>query len=55
MSKWAKDYAVVYACELTYVHRKETVKAEGLLEAMVLALDGKRSNEVVSTVKQVQK
>jgi hypothetical protein len=50
MSKWAKDYAVVYACELTYAHRHTVVQAEGLLGAMVVALDGKRSNEVVSTV-----
>ena len=53
MSKWAKDYAVVYACEQTYAHRHTVVQAEGLLGAMVVALDGKRSNEVVSTVKLV--
>jgi hypothetical protein len=53
MSKYNKNYAVVYAHEVTYAHRKETVKAEGLLEAMVIALDGKLSNEVVSTVKLV--
>ena len=50
MSKWDNNYTVVYACELTYAHRHEAVRAEGLLEAMVVALDGKRSNEVVSTV-----
>jgi hypothetical protein len=55
MSKWANNYAVVYACELTYVHRHTVVQAEGLLEAMVLALDSKRHNEVVSTVKLVLK
>jgi hypothetical protein len=53
MSKYNKSYAVVYACELTYAHRHNVVQAEGLLEAMVVALDSKRHNEVVSTVKLV--
>jgi hypothetical protein len=55
MSKWDKRYAVVYACELTYSHRHEVVTSEGLLGAMVVALDGKHHNEVVSTVKELQK
>lgn len=53
MSKWDSKYTVVYACCTTYAYRIETVTAEGLLGAMVVALDGKLSNEVVSTVKLV--
>jgi hypothetical protein len=50
MSKYNKSYAVVYACTITYAHRHTVVQAEGLLEAMVIALDSKMDNEVVSTV-----
>jgi hypothetical protein len=53
MSRWDKNYKATYHCETTYKHRHDTIRAEGLLEAMVVALGNKRHNEVVSTVKEV--